>query len=136
MTRSRTLLTAAGALLLATASASGAAAQGGQPQYIHLDVSTQDRTTSGHADLNVVHSRNGFHVTGSVTNDRSSAGCVTLKAVEMHLGMDFGGDTVAKVCSKGQNVGVSTQTKHHQVVLQVDESGTVDFESRIVTLTG
>ena len=61
---------------------------------------------------------------------------VTLKAVEMHLGSDFGGNTITKACKKGQVVRVRSTSRHHSVVLQVDEPGSIDFESRIVTLTG
>ena len=132
----RTLLTVASTVLLAASSANISEAQGARPQHIHLHVSTQDGSVSGHADLVVVRAARGFHISGTVANDVDSQGCVTLKAVEMHMGLDFGGNTVRKVCGKGQSVLVSAQTGHHQVVLQVDEPDTVDFESRIVTLTG
>jgi hypothetical protein len=134
--RNRFLASLAAALLLTAAHAGGASAQGGRPQYVHLDVSTQDGTVAGHADLSVVRAGGGFRVTGSVTDEQYSRGCVTLKLVEMRFGMDFGGDTVTKVCGHGQSVAVDARTGHHQVVLQVDEPGSVDFESRIVTLTG
>ncbi|MFD0332228.1 hypothetical protein ACFQZC_38550 [Streptacidiphilus monticola] len=54
----------------------------------------------------------------------------------MHLGMDFGGNDVATACGSGHHKSFSRTTRHHQVVLLVDEGGTVDWESRIVTLTG
>ncbi|MFC5911808.1 hypothetical protein [Streptacidiphilus monticola] len=59
-----------------------------------------------------------------------------MRAVEMHLGMDFGGNDVATACGSGHHKSFSRTTRHHQVVLLVDEGGTVDWESRIVTLTG
>ena len=118
------------ALLLATQAAAGG------PQYIHLSVSTGDNSTSGAADLTVTAQHDGYRIRGTVYDDRGSHMCVTLRAVEMHLGSDFGGDDITRACTPGGSVSVDSLTRHHDVVLLVDEPGTVDFESKIVSLTG
>lgn len=127
------------AVLTASAAAvavMAAPASAHDPQRIRLDVSTGDGQVSGYADLTVTAEHGGYWIRGTVTDAYQSHGCVTLKAVEMHWGMDFGGNTVAKACSPGKSVNVDSVSGHHYVVLQVDEPHTVDFESKIVKLTG
>ena len=127
------LLTAT-AVGITLAAAAPALASG--PQYIHLGVSTGDRATSGAADLTVTREGSGYRVHGTVSTSYGSSGCIVLRGVEKHLGMDFGGDDMTKVCGANHSATVDRYTGHHNVVLVVDESGTLDFESKIVGLTG
>ena len=126
------LLIAAAGLTLAAAGPALAAG----PQYIHLDVSTGDRATEGSADLTVTTEGHGYRVRGTVGTTYGSSGCIVLRGVEKHLGMDFGGDDMTKVCGPHHSATVDSYTGHHNVVLLVDENGTLDWESKIVSLTG
>jgi hypothetical protein len=60
---------------------------------------------------------------------RGRRGCGELRAVEVHLGMDFGGNDVATTCGSGHHETFSRTTRHRVV-----EGGSV--ESWIVRLTG
>ncbi len=132
-----TLAVLAAAACIAGAVPSSAAASGTPfPQQIRLDTSTGDGTVSGYAELVVTTQRGAYRVRGTVTDAWGSRGCVTLKVVQMHLGMDFGGNTVTRACIAGASVNVDTLTRHHDVVLMVDEPHTMDWESKIVKLTG
>lgn len=126
------LLSAAVGITLA---ASGPALAAG-PQFIHLEVSTGNRATEGAADLHVTREGHGYRVRGTIGTSYGSTGCIVLRGVEKHFGMDFGGDDMTKVCGANRSATANSYTGHHNVVLLVDENGTLDWESKIVSLTG
>jgi hypothetical protein len=119
--------------MTAAALAAGAATAGAISQYqaISLDASSGDSSVSGHAQLDVTREHGGFRVQGEVT---SFSGCVELKAVEMHLGMYWGGDTIGRVCGHNHRTPVSAFTHHSDVVLSADIGP--GYDSPIVKLTG
>jgi len=106
-------------------------------QFITLTASTGDGSTYGTAELTVTREgRHGYRLRGTVHDSQGSTQCLTLRATELHLGTDWGGDTVTRVCTAGATVTVDALTRHHDVVLMVHEPYTMNWESKIVKLTG
>jgi hypothetical protein len=127
------------ALVAALTLAGGAvAAPGAQrdllpQQGVHLDATAGDGSSDGVADLTVTRESGGYRLRGSVG---SVKGCVELKAVNMHLGTYVGGDPVARVCGEDVRAGVDAWTHHTDVALSAIVPHGMDWDSRIVTLTG
>ncbi|SEM75096.1 hypothetical protein [Streptacidiphilus jiangxiensis] len=123
------LFTALTVAALAAGATSTAAT--GQYQTISLDAASGDSSVAGHAQLDVTRAHGGFRIRGAVT---SFSGCVELKAVEMHLGMYWGGDQIVRVCGTGHRAAVDAFTHHSDVVLTADIGP--GYDSPITTLTG
>lgn len=118
---------AAGVIMLAGTALSRTPDQ----QTITLDAYSGDSSVSGHARLLVTRDHGAFHLRGEVTSDH---GCVLLKAVQMHLGLYLGSDTVTRVCGDDHHITVDSHTHHSDVVLTADVGP--GYDSRIVALTG
>ncbi|RAG85205.1 hypothetical protein DN069_12975 [Streptacidiphilus pinicola] len=102
-------------------------------QWISLDAASGDSSVTGHAELSVTRDHGGYRITGAVEAFR---GCVELKAVNMHLGDYWGGDTITKTCKPNTRVPVDSWTHHGDVVLTALVDGGPDWDSRIVALHG
>jgi hypothetical protein len=79
----------------------------------------------------VTREHGGFRIQGTVT---SFSGCVSLKVVQAHFGLYWGGDQIVRVCGTNHRAVVDAFTHHSDVVLTADIGPA--FDSRIVTLTG
>ncbi|MFG2844272.1 hypothetical protein ACGF12_14020 [Kitasatospora sp. NPDC048296] len=129
--RKRAWALAAAVMLAAVPSA--ALAQNRSSQSIGLDASAGDGSVWGNARLTATQENNGYRLKGWV---ESGAGCVELKAVNMHLGSYLGGDQIVKTCETNVQVPVNAWTHHTDVVLSAIVPHGQDWDSHIVTLTG
>ena len=102
-------------------------------QSVHLDIASGDDSSDGVSDLTVTRENGGYRLRGYV---ESVKGCVELKAVNMHFGSYLGGDPVARVCGSNVQTGVDAWTHHTDVVLTALVPHGMDWDSKIVTLTG
>ena len=102
-------------------------------QSVYLHATAGDGSSDGVSDLTVTQENGGYRLHGYV---ESVKGCVELKAVNMHLGTYFGGDSIAKVCGDNVQGGVDAWTHHTEVVLTALVPHGMDWDSHIVTLTG
>ncbi|SEM14572.1 hypothetical protein [Streptacidiphilus jiangxiensis] len=102
-------------------------------QSVYLQAVAGDDSADGVADLVVTRENGGYRLHGYV---ESVKGCVELKAVNMHLGTYFGGDSIAKVCGTNVQSDVDAWTHHTDIVLTAIVPHGMDWDSRIVTLTG
>lgn len=102
-------------------------------QSVYLNIASGDDSSDGVSDLTVTRENGGYRLRGYV---ESVKGCVELKAVNMHLGTYLGGDSVAKVCGDNVQTDVDAWTHHTDVVLTALVPHGMDWDSKIVTLTG
>ncbi|MEY9877892.1 hypothetical protein ABH931_007416 [Streptacidiphilus sp. MAP12-33] len=115
----------------ALAAGATSAAAMGQYQAVSLDAASGDPAVTGHAQLDVTRAHGGFRILGTVT---SFSGCVSLKVVQAHFGLYFGGDQIVRVCGTNRKVPVDAFTHHSDVVLTADIGP--GFDSPITKLTG
>ncbi|MFD5565524.1 MULTISPECIES: hypothetical protein [Kitasatospora] len=104
-----------------------------QEQSIALEASSGDVSAAGSARLTVTKEGDHYRVQGWV---EANHGCVELRAVNMHLGDYIGGDSILRTCDGDGRRLVNSTTRHTHVVLTAIVDGGMNWDSKIVKLTG